>query len=521
MSYTPETIRSILELMGDDPFYFGKVVAPQYFTNNFAVFHRHMINKINNLPKDKKIIVIEVPRGNGKTLIASTLNPLHRCIFASPKKERLKYIVIASYSNTKAKQIIADYRNIILGENFQGIFPGTVLLKDREDTIEVENKELKIKFMVMARGRESQLAGLRYEESRPQLEIFDDLENPDEAYNQDIVDQNENFINEVAQFGLAPEGNSVLIGTPAAVDCFTERFMKYPQGVLVIKYPQLVEDQEMADELGLKIGDSIWEDRFPTVDVERERDDAFANGTIDAWMRQRQLNPVSDKQVRFDMKKIGRVENVEQLRGIKLNIYILSDFAYSKKIYADEAAILAFGVDDRSNIYILFSDKGKWGDIGIVEKIVNLVRVYGKDLRLVGVEAHGMGFVEQRLMQVKRELNISFSVVPLEPKNRPKVGRIKSMISWVDDGRVFFVGKHSKLENELIGFRGAELRHGDDLSDTFGYIPDVAAKPTTQRTEEEKQKEDRKKEFDAFAAEIDKQREPAHMVRSVYEDRYW
>ena len=524
MSYTPAQLRAVIELMSDDPLYFGHVVAPQYFTNEFAVFHRHMLKKINNLPAEKKTIVVEVPRGNGKTIIVSTLNGLHRAMFAGTKNKRLKYIIIASYSNTKAKQIINDYRNIILGENFQGVFPGTVLLKDREDMIEVENKDLNIKFMVMARGRESQVAGLRYEETRPELFIADDLENPDEAYNQGIVDANVRFIDETVQYGLAPNGYSILIGTPFAFDCFTERFAKREVGVTVIKYPQLVETPEMATELGIEIGHSIWENRFPTETIIAERDAAIANGTFDIFMRQRQLNPISDAQVRFDMSQIGRISNNERnayFKDKKLNIYILSDYAYSRHLYADESAILVFGVDDEANYYMLHSDKGKWGDRGTTDKIIEQVRIYQKDLKLVGVEARGFGFIERDMLAVKRELNIAFSVIPLEPKNRPKPLRIKSMISVVGDGRVFFVGEHKKLESELAAFRGEELSHGDDLSDTFGYILDVASKPTTQKTLEEKKKEEAHRDWLKFSKEMDEYKAKPQYVRSVHEDRYY
>jgi hypothetical protein len=524
MSYSPATIRSILERCADDVVYFGRVVAPVYFKHESPTFHRHMLHKINNLPQDKNIIVVEAPRGNSKTFLVSTLNGLHRCLFAGPKKERIKYIIIASYSATKARQIIADYRNIIIGENFQGIFPGTVLLKDREDMIEVENKELGIKFMVMARGRESQITGLRYEESRPGLFVADDLEDPDESYNQEIVDRNCRFIDEAVQFGLDPNGFSVLIGTPFSFDCFTERFSKREAGVVVIKYPQLVETEEMAIELGVPIGKSIWEDRFPTARMEKDRDDAITNGTIDLWLRQRQLRAVSDSQVRFNMNKITEIKDddrFEFLKDKKLNIYILSDYAYSKKIYADESAIIAFGMDDQANYYILFSDCGKWGDIGTTEKIVNLVRVYQKQLRCVGVEARGYGFIEQRMLQVKRELNISFSCVPLEPKNRGKAERIKSMISVVEDGRVFFVGSQNKLKANIASFRGEEVSHGDDLRDIFGYMPDVAAKPVTEKTKEERAKEENHRLFQQFAAEIDKQHEKPRTVWSVNRDEYY
>lgn len=524
MSYSPATIRSIIELCADDPLYFGKVVAPNFYKKDFATFHRHMIRRINNLPPTKKLIVVEVPRGNAKTKIVSVLNPLHRCLFASGKKERLHHVVIASCSEFKATEIISDYKAIIKSSNFQGIFPGTRLAKDREDLIEVENTELNISFRVLARGRNSQFTGLSFGEFRPQIFVADDLEDPNQAYNQRIVDENQNLIDEVVMFGLDPDGYGILVGTPFATDCFTERFTKR-KNVVVIKYPQLVETEEMSIELGVPIGNSIWEDLWPTAKVQKEKEDAIADDTIDAWMRQRQLNTdCGAGQVRFDMSKVGRISEDERaayFKDKKLNIYILSDYAYSKKIYADESAILVFGVDDMSNYYILHSDKGKWGDVGTTEKIVGLVRAYQKDLKLVGVEARGYGFIERRMLEVKRELNIGFPVVPLEPKNKAKSARIKNMISYVEDGRIFFVGEHKKLESELKTFRGEEREYGDDLSDAFAYIPDVAAKPTTQKTIDEKQKEQAHKQWVNFCKEMDERRAPVRMVRSVHEDRYY
>ena len=524
MSYSPATIRSIIELCADDPLYFGKVVAPNFYSKEFATFHRHMIHRINHLPPTKRIIVVEVPRGNAKTKIVSVLNPLHRCLFASGKGERIKYVVIASCSAFKAEQIISDYHRIISSENFQGIFPGTVFIKNREDLIEVENKDLGIRFQILARGRGSQFAGLSYGEARPQIFIADDLEDPEQAYSQRIVDENQNLIDETVMFGLAPCGFGILVGTPFATDCFTERFTKR-KNVMVIKYPQLVETEEMAIELGVPIGHSIWEDLWPTEVIQREKEEAIANDTIDAWMRQRQLNTeCGEGQVRFDMSKIGRIKEEDRttyFKDKKLNVYILSDYAYSKKLYADESAIIVFGVDDAANYYILHSSKGKWGDTGTTQKIIDLVRAYHKDLKLVGVESRSFGYIERDMLEVKRELNISFSVIPLEPKNRTKPGRIKNMISYVEDGRVFFVGEHKKLEAELKTFRGEEKDYGDDLSDTFGYIPDVAAKPTTQKTIDEKRKEDAHRQWVQFTTELDQRREAPRMVGSVYEDRYW
>jgi hypothetical protein len=485
-----------------DPFFFGNVVAPQYFFKEFAPLHRAMVNEVNDRPKGCNMVVLEVPRGFGKSIVVSTLNPLHRCIF-----RKLKYVVVASYSCDRANLIIGDFKNIIKGQNFQGLFPGTIFVKDREDLIEIKNDDLGFNFQIMARGRNSQVAGMRFEEARPQIFIGDDLESPDESYNQKLVDDNVRFVNEVVQYGLDSEiGYSILIGTPFAFDCTTQRFTRnYPRGVRTVMYPALVSDvpqmgnrkgmtaEEMSAKLGVPIGHSIWEDKFSTETLLRERDDAIANGTIDHFMRQRMLDPRSEGSIRIPIEKMHRIpaDKIDELmKQIQMNIYILSDYAYSRKIWADESAYMVLGIDDESNHYILESDAGKWGDVGTTDKIIDKVMEYKSKLRTLGVESRGMGFIEGRINELKRNHNLSFGLEELKPRNRAKSERIKSTIAMIEDGRVFIVdGKNRKFEEQASRFHGEEMNHGDDILDCWGYSrEDFIHKPVTQKSEEEKLK---------------------------------
>ncbi len=499
--------QQIIAKCSQDPFYFGKVVAPQYFPNKFASFHKCMLDDINNLPKYTKMVVLEVPRGYAKTLLVSTLNPLHRVIFNKGAEKKIKYIVIASFSQPKAEQIIDDYKKIIEGKNFQGIFPGTEFKKRRDDLIEVENKNMGFCFQIMGRGRESQVAGLRFEEARPQIFIGDDLENPDESYNQIIVDKNERFVNEVVQFGLDSDmGFSILIGTPFAFDCTTQRFSRYPKGVKTIRYPGLVNDNMvpgMSAKLGIPNGMSIWEDKFPTVGVRRQQDDAIANGTIEHFMRQIMLDPRSEGSVRIPMEKIKYIdeEHLEELKKMKLNVYILADYAYSNNIWSDESAYVVIGIDDEFNHYLMDSDAGKWGDKGTTDRIMEKVMEYKSQLKMVGVETKGMGWIEDRVNKLKHEKGLSFYLQELKTKNVSKPERIKATISLFEDGLIIMVKGQKKFEGQMSRFRGEKMNHGDDIIDAFAHIRDegVAHKPVTEKTEEEKLQEKTHKFFEQWA----------------------
>lgn len=525
MATTASEIQRTYAAMARDPLLFGKLIdSNDYFCNAFGPVHRCLIEDLNSATKKEKIIVVEIPRGFAKTMIASTINPLHRCIFPRNNR-RIEYVIVSSFSNEKAKQIIGDYKNIILGDKFQAYFPGTKFIVNTQDEIEVENKTLGFRFLIMGRGRSSQMAGLRYGSARPQIYIGDDLENPEEAYNQAIVDANERYINEVIQFGLDPDiGYTVLIGTPFAFDCTTQRFMKYPRNVKVIKYPALVNDAlvpGMSKRLGLPEGHSIWEARFPTAELLQARDDNVANGTIESWMRQVMLDPRSEGAVRIPIEKIKRatVDNLFDEYGearLPINVFIMSDYAYSRSVWADESAIVVWAIDNDSNYYMLHSDKGKWGDIGTTDRIVDLAIKYKKHLKLVGVESRGMGFIENRLNIVKRSNNLAFGMVELKPKNRSKAERIKAIISLFDDGRVVFIGPHNKMEAEMARFRGEEMRHGDDLMDAAAYILDVGFKPIMEETPEDKAKRENHKAFAQWSAAYDKQTEEGRSNRGVH-----
>ena len=515
MSMTLAEREQVLIACAKDPFYFGKIVAPQYFFKGFASFHQCMLDEVNNRPPYCNMVVLEVPRGFGKSIIISTLNPLHRCIFG-----KLKYVVIASYSCDRANLIIGDFKNIIKGSAFRTWFPGTELVKDREDLIEVKNVDLGFNFQIMARGRNSQVAGMRFEEARPQIFIGDDLESPDETYNQKIVEDNVRFVNEVVQFGLDNEiGYSILIGTPFSFDCTTQRFTRnYPKGVRTICYPALVTDvpamgnrrsvsaDEMASRLGVPIGHSIWEDKFSTEELLQEKDNAIANGTIEHFMRQRMLDPRSEGSIRIPLEKAHRIpiDKLNEILQIPMNIYILADYAYSQNIWSDESAYVVIGIDDDANYYLLESNSGKWGDVGTTEKIIEKVNEYKAKLRTVGVEARGIGHIERSINEIKRRNNLCFGLEELKPRNRTKPERIKSTISLFDDRRVFIVDeKNRKFEEQASRFRGEKMDHGDDIIDAWGYIrEDFVTKPITQKTEEEKKKKEVHEYFERWAKEF-------------------
>ena len=495
----------------DDALFAGKVWSPNYFTNKFATFQYDMLDRIKNRPKDVDIIVIECMRGAAKTLLLSSLLSVHDGVY-----EGLKFTVIASNADDMAQRIVGDSINIIKSDRFSSMFPKAKIIKDRKMLIEVyDDSEVGgFEFQIMSRGRTSQATGLRFKENRINRFIGDDLEHPEAAYSQELVDANERYVNEVVRPAMAPGGLIILIGTPFAFDCTTQRFSRYQRGVMTLRYPILVDNRiggvyrgterigrEMSDILGIDEGRSIWEDRFPTEKVLQDRDNAAINSTsaFGSWMRQFMLDPRPPGAVQFNMDNIKYI-NPNDIT-VKLNVFVLCDFAYSRQSWADDSAIVAVGLDDDGNYYVLHADKDKWGDIGTTDKVFDVAQKFKDNLKLVGVEVRSFGFVQKRMIEKKRDTGMNFGLTELKPGNRSKSERIKALIPLIDDGRFHMVRGLRKLEDEMYRFKGEELKHGDDLMDALAYILDVAYRPETVRTKEQLAKEENHRIWSAIIKE--------------------
>lgn len=533
-------IASIALKCKDDPLFAGRVWGPNYFQNRRAAFHYDIMDRIKNRPRDVDTIVIECMRGAAKTLLVSSLLSVHDSIYNG-----LHFTVIASSADDMAQRIVSDASNFIRSEKFGIMFPNAHIVKDRRMLIEVrdDDEDGFGEFQIMSRGRKSQTTGLRYKEHRIDRFIGDDLEHPEEAYSQDIVDAHETYINEVIRPALTPgKGLIVLIGTPFAHDCTTRRFSR-KRGVMTLRYPILVDNQIggifmgngneevktrhlLSEMLGIEEGQSIWEDRFPTAQVEKDRENAHLNGTSDfgSWLRQFMLDPRPPGSIQFDMSAIKYISPNDITK--KLNVFVLCDFAYSRESWADESAIVAVGVDDENNFYVLYADKDKWGDLLTTDKIIEVATRFKSNIKTVGVETRSMGFVQQRMLEARKKNNITFGVTELKPAGRAKSERIKAMTHVVEDGRLYMVRGLHKLENEMLRFRGEEMKRGDDLMDALAYILDVAYTPQTEKTKEEREKEANHRAWQSIVREAEAKEKERNDIWRVHDshnviDRYF
>jgi hypothetical protein len=463
-----ELSHAVSNLSASDPLYFGRTIAPKYLSMKPAAFQRILMKEIISLPKHIQILCVSIPRGFAKTMLASTIYPLWGAIM-----KKWGYVLIGSYSDVKAMQILESMKDIVEGEDFQDFYGSVKGPKWSEHTLTLESAKFNVDCQIMSRGRGSQIAGLRYKEHRPILFIGDDLENPEEVYNQDIVDRNERWLLEVVQPGLAPGGKMILIGTPFAYDSTLSRFTNpLKRGVKLIRFPALVDEEETSRRLDIPMDHSIWEERFPTEELRRKREEHQANGTLDIFDRQFQLNPYPPGSVAF---KDPQYYEMDDIKDKLLYTYMTVDLSYKKGRQNDRTGIVVCSWDQYDDCYVREVMDGKWGDMDSLKKVVEIAQRY-PELKKIGIESYAFGFAESEMRKLLRENGLTVSVEELKPAGRVKEDRIRQMIKYSEQGKWFVKQDQQRLINQSKRFHGQQMKE-DGLLDAWSYQLDIRSKP--------------------------------------------
>jgi hypothetical protein len=479
--------KELLKSLSGNPLNFCKFVAPEYFNQKFGAIHYKMKREIMEFlrPETKEnILVLEAPRGFAKTMFTTGLAMY---LIAFIKK---RYVVLASYSDVKAGEILSDIKKIASSFLFIETF-GDWSLDGKWSAREVEfsSKYMDVKAKVLTRGIGSQFAGLRYGADRPQIVILDDLENPDESYNEDIVKTNMKKVMEVIRPGLAPNGKIIYIGTSFNYDCTLTRLKALPRGVKVVRIPALVDDSDLAEDMGVKMWHSVWEDRWPTAKLLDMKEEAIRNGNYDIFERQYMCNARPDGGMcQFAMDKLGTFE-LEELKDKQVHLFLVCDVAYSKKRLADKSGIVLVAIDREGNWYVIEALKGRWGDIRTIDILFETWVKYSEfGIQQVGIESYAFGLIKDKMYERMLKAGTFIPIVELKHMNRKKEDRIRVLLPTVEMGQMFLRGDCMDLREEMTNFDGKPKKTGDDLIDSLAYVKDLAFKPDKTEAEIEADK---------------------------------
>jgi len=234
---------------------------------------------------------------------------------------------------------------------------------------------------------------------------------------------------------------------------------KMAEKTMYINIPSIVESPELAKALGLEVGASIWEEKFPLWLLEMKRDaDPRGFGAMEMG------RPTPPEGAFYKVQQIrqGYYRDIAQLPR-NLRRYGSADLAVSDDITADDSVVLDWGVDENDVLWLL--PVIHWSKKKADATVDNIVEM-GKDRWMTFFGEKGQidrairPFLEKRM----REENAYFNI-----ETFPNINKGQAALAFrgrLAQGKVrfpAFTEWWQRAEEQMLKFTGS----GDDREDDF------------------------------------------------------
>jgi len=406
-------------------------------------------------------LIITCPPRHGKTELAS-LKFMPWFVGKFPDKST----IFGTYNNFYAGKVGRAVRETMNSPAYKQVFPDVWLKKDARSVVRLElgGHAGGLSFA----GRGGTITGL----GGHGIIIDDPIKDAEEARSEIARDSAWEWYNKVISTRLMDDtGFILIIQTRWHEDDLVGRLTDpnnphYLQAEArkwkVVDLPALAEED---DPLGRTVGEPLWPERFSEnflSDIRRRNPEAFS--------ALYQGRPSVKEGSFFTQAIIHEYDPETDLPPVEdLTFYCAADLAVGTKTRNDRSCLLAVGVDQHDNIYVL--PDIVWSRIAadeIVEQLCRLMTVHRP--RAVFAEAgqisNSIGpFLRKRMA----ELGLNCHVSEIAPRG-DKMARAQSIMARMAMGKVFFprnANWYSRAKEEMLSFPKSAR---DDFVDSLAYI---------------------------------------------------
>ena len=466
-----ERCRNNLEL-------FCKYYFPDIFTSEFCDFHKDVFSTIEDYifgrKKGKKYMVRAAPRGHGKSQIISMATPLF-CICYGYKKN----ILIVSDTNSQAEQFIGDIK-IELEDNERliadfGDLVGTSKWRAGEIVTSTN-------IHCVGKGAGQKLRGTKYNNTRPDLIIVDDLENDESVETKGQRDKLFIWFTKALLKCGDPNVNIIYIGTILSYNSLLNRVLTEPQYSMwdrkIYKAIYKFSDSPLWDEWETLILEADIENNKSTASKayelyeknkkemldgveclwkERE-EDYYYNLMIDKIMDEESFNsehqndPITDNMRDFKLEWIENnmydelPEITEVYGGVDPTVVV------SKR--SDTSAIILVGRGVDNKLYVIEADVKKRSAEQVIDDMVYIIANNYDMIKGFIVETNAMQqFFANTVKQKFLDMGMYVPWIEIKhPQGVSKERRIKSMIPYIKNGFVKFHSSQKRLLSQLKNY---------------------------------------------------------------------
>ena len=410
-------------------------------------FHREMWDLCCS---DNDHISIGAPRGHAK----STAVTLAYVLTALLYRDRT-YAVITSNSEAQAIQFLNNLKSAVtMNEAIRELFGISRLVKDTETDFIVKMSDGH-RFRVTAKGAGSSIRGALWEGKRPDLILYDDIEEEETVLNKDSQEK----------FDYWFFGSMLPLGGP---NC-KHRFVGTVLGFNSLLWRR-VHNETWASKIYEAHNDDfseiLWPERFSKEKLLKIQSMYSAAGRLDKYSAEYRNQPIFDEEAYFRKKDFQKIE--DEHKRLRKRYYAAIDFAISKKEHADFTVISVVGVDEYNRIFVDDIGNGRCASLQIIAEMFSVHERYKPELFTAenGAIEKSIGpFLKSEMFKRGSFINLNL-IVPTKDKQ----SRARAFQAKMKAGAVYFdveADWYPGLLSEMTRFpKGTH----DDIVDSLGYI---------------------------------------------------
>ena len=478
-----------LELAKKDLIAFGKLFLPDDFMRSETPpFHYEIADAITD--KEKRQVAIILPRGHGKTVLTKCDIMQSFCF----TKEPLFYGWVSATAKLATGNMDYIKYHLEFNERILYYFGSLKGSKWTETDVETTNG-----CKLISKSNISGIRGGAKLHKRYDLVILDDFEDENNTITPEARSKNSNLITAVVFPALEPSTGRLRInGTPVHYDSFINN--------LIVNYEKSVKQgEEFSWDVVLKKailpnGTMLWNSWFGKKEMERKKKFYADSGQPYKFYQEYMMEVQSADDSMFTREHIRywdgsyKYDNESDLSFVNvdgdikpINVFAGVDPATdSARRDADYSVIIAIGVDEDNNIYILDYMRKRGLPVlgipgenkkGIVDHMFDYSSIYHPSLFVVEDTTMSKPVFQALRAETRRRNDFSVRFKEEKPGTRmSKRDRIQEILAQrFAIGQIHLKKTQYDLEHEIITF-GPRMGH-DDTIDALAYACKYANPP--------------------------------------------
>jgi hypothetical protein len=460
---------------------------------------------IEHVFKKEKKLGVECHRGAAKTTLVDIYMFIY-IIFIGYKPglgvtKKLSEVDFILLLRDQASACAATFEQIISiikeNEKLNKVLSVTKSKLGNDPTVYIYNKTLNKTIYLRGRGIGQKMRGIQILGKRPNLVVFDDIEDDESVESKDVREKLKRWFYQTVLPAINPNRYQfIFIGTPLHQDSLLLNIERNSEWH-VIKLPVA----EKLDRDMILNGDDIissWPDRFTKEYIKEIYMEYVNNDDLSETMffQEHMLIVTPEEDLLFNQDKVKEFSYKELKANDKLDefrFYLVGDLATGEKDKGDFTSLAVIGVNNNGDWFLVDGAYGKFKILETIERIFKFVVEYRPEeviLEKVGFQTVMKTLVEERMVKTNIYFNLN-----LIPRMTSKLSVFKGFSTVVNSGKFWIPNDHinefvSELLNEMSFItEDAILAKKDDVLDsvasltltTVGITPIVSRKGRSKR----------------------------------------